>query len=214
MLGQGKTARVPLESPRPSGGQLVALPRAGSDDAALRTGLIEGQPAAVAELFDRYASLVRRILVRTLGGAHDIDDLIQETILVLLRRIGSLEKPEALRSFVVSVAIRTAKNELRKRSVRCWVGLDSAPEPLTSPAHDPVVADRLRRVYRALERLDAPSRVLFVLRHVEQFELTELAAASQCSLATVKRRLSRAEKRFEAMMRGDPELRLFLERED
>ena len=51
------------------------------------------------------------------------------------------------------------------------------------------------------------SRLLFVLRHVEGLELTELAEVVGCSLATVKRRLSRADQRFRAITRNDPVLR-------
>jgi RNA polymerase sigma-70 factor (ECF subfamily) len=76
-----------------------------------------------------------------------------------------------------------------------------------------VAREGVRRLYRALDRLDAGSRVLFVLRHVEAFELTELARAEGCSLATVKRRLARAEQRFERIASRDPLLRTFLTRE-
>jgi RNA polymerase sigma-70 factor (ECF subfamily) len=209
---QAEGARAPISGV--SRGELIALSRVESDDLTLVAGLIDRQPAAVAELFDRYATLVRGILIRTLGSAEDADDLVQDTMLVVVRRVGTLQKPEALRSFIVSVTLRTAKNELRKRALRRWIGLDDAPEYPITPAHDPVAVDRVRRVYQALERLDAASRVLFVLRHIEQLELTELAEANGCSLATIKRRLLRAEKRFEAIVRNDPELCDFLERAD
>jgi RNA polymerase sigma-70 factor (ECF subfamily) len=101
---------------------------------------------------------------------------------------------------------------VRKRRLRRLVGLDQATDMAAAPAHDPVAREGIHRVYRALDRLDAGSRVLFVLRHVEQLELTELAKAEGCSLATVKRRLAKAEQRFEAIAAGDPALRTFLRR--
>jgi DNA-directed RNA polymerase specialized sigma24 family protein len=46
-----------------------------------------------------------------------------------------------------------------------------------------------------------------VARHVEGYGLAEAAELCKCSLATYKRRLARAEKRFEALSRGDPVLK-------
>ena len=76
---------------------------------------------------------------------------------------------------------------------------------------NPEVKEGVARLYVALERLDASSRVLFVLRHVEELELTELAQALNLSVSTVKRRLAQAERRFEAIARRDPTLRVYLE---
>jgi Sigma-70, region 4 len=45
-----------------------------------------------------------------------------------------------------------------------------------------------------------------VLRHVEGYELAEVAAACGCSLSTVKRWLTRAESRLQESARRDPVL--------
>jgi len=187
---------------------VVALPLPPLEEGALVRGLVAGDPAAVGELFDRHQGLVRSMLTRTLGSVVDLDDLVQETFLLVIRRSSTLRDPRALRSFVVGVAIRVARNELRKRAVRRWVGLggDTPVEGLCSP-HDPVLADSVRRLYRALDRLEPEGRVLFVLRRVEGHELPELAEATGLSLSTVKRRLARAEARFEALCKADPVLR-------
>src|SRR5689334_15165145 len=176
-------------------GSLVAFPVSASDDATLVAGLIQSKPAAVAELFDRFGGLIRRMLTRTLGSTRDIDDLAQETFLTIIRRAPTLRDPSTFRSFVVSIAIRTAKNELRKRTVRDWIGLGEMSTPPIAPAHDAAAAQAVQRVYKALDQLDAGSRLAFVLRHIEEYDLAEAAEACGCSLATLKRRLARAEKR-------------------
>lgn len=173
--------------------------------------MIEARPAAVAELYDRYLPLVRRLLIRTLGNACDVDDLIQETFLKVIRRASTLRDPRALGSFVGSFAIRLAKNELRRRAIRRFIGLGEVEE--THWVYDdPLGREGLWRLHRALGRLDASSRVLFVLRHVEELELTEIAELEGVSLSTIKRRLARAERAFEAMAQADPVLRDYLER--
>ena len=51
----------------------------------------------------------------------------------------------------------------------------------------------------------------FTLRFVSEMQLTEVAAACRVSLATIKRRLARAEKRFVEAARENPALRERLE---
>lgn len=191
--------------------RVVALPTEPSDDAALVEGVVARRPQALAELFDRFAPLVRRLLGRTLGDRSDVDDLTQETFMVVVRRAAQIQDPSALRSFIVGTAIRVSKNELRKRAVRRWVGLEDIMPSLSIPPDDVVARQRVRHLCGALDRLDADSRSLFVLRHVEGLELTEIAAACECSVPTVKRRLARVARRFDALVRSDPVLRDFLE---
>ena len=80
-------------------------------------------------------------------------------------------------------------------------------------ADDGTVGEAVRHTY-ALRQAVAGSPIAFVLRRVEGHELAEAARLSGCSLATVKRRLARAERRFEAMARSDPALRPLLDPEE
>lgn len=197
--------------PRASG-PVVPLTSSLGDDEQLLEGIIQRRPAAIAELFNRLAGSVRRTLIRTLGSPVDVEDLAQETFLIAIRRAHTLRDVNALSSFVIGIAVRTARNELRKRALRRFVGFSADDGAMTADALvvDPLAREGVARVYRALERMDATARVLFVLRHVEQLELSELAQALDISLATVKRKLARAEQRFEAIAAADPVLCAYL----
>lgn len=111
----------------------------------------------------------------------------------------------------MSVAVRTARAELRKRRLWRWVGLSHASDPPVTLPHDAVMMQGLRRVYEILDTLDVDTRLAFVLRRVEGCELTETALACGCSLATIKRKLARAESLFDTIAGRDPLLRSFLE---
>ena len=81
---------------------------------------------------------------------------------------------------------------------------------VTGAEHDPERHQQVASAYALLQRLDATSRIIFVLRFVEELGLPEIARALEVSLATAKRRLARAERRFEAMAAADPVLRDYL----
>ncbi|MGE5788354.1 MAG: RNA polymerase sigma factor [Myxococcales bacterium] len=206
-------SQIPEAPAKPSRGNLLRLRPGVISDKELVEQLQRKEPAAVSHLISSYSNVVRRSLFRVLGSAYDIDDLEQDTFVTVLDRCHTLRDPSALRSFVVSVAMRLARNELRKRAIRRFVGLDTLAEHTTSPAYDPVTAERFRHLYRALDRLESSGRIAYVLRHVEGYELAEVAAACGCSLSTVKRWLSRAESKLKESARRDPVLsKLMMER--
>src|SRR5512145_2325899 len=158
---------------KPARGTVLRLRPSVVSDKDLVEQLRRKEATAVAHLINTYSSIVRRSLFRVLGSAYDIDDLEQDTFVTVLDRCHTLRDPSALRSFIVSVAMRLARNELRKRAIRRFVGLDGLAEHATAPAYDPVTAERFQHLYRALDKLEANGRIAYVLRHVEGYELAE-----------------------------------------
>ena len=188
---------LPRAEERPKG-VLRALPLTYVDDASLARALAEGQPPAAASAWDRFAPLVRGLLWQSLGPGTDIDDLLQDVFLTLFKRVRDLRDPNALRSFVVGITVRTARSELRRRRVRRWLSFTDDGELPEAPGQDADLSAReaLRRFYAILDRLDPEPRLVFLLRHTQGIELTEIAASLGCSLATAKRRLVKATERI------------------
>ncbi len=213
-----KTQQSPIQpseskAAAPVGAQVVAIPVRVSGEQELVAGLIERKGTAVQALYRQYASTVRRVLIQALGSDRDVEDLTQDTLITVIERASSLRKVESLRCFVIGVAIRLAKNEMRRRAIRRFIGLDELVDvPLVAP-YDAVMSQGARHLYRALDRLEMNTRLAFVLRYVQGCDLAETASACGCSIATIKRKLNRAESRFAALVEGDPVLRELLESE-
>jgi len=174
-------------------------------DTELARALIGGDPHAAELAWERYAPLVHRIVSRAIGPDAEVEDVTQEIFYRLFSRIGTLRKPEALRSFVISFAIRIVKWELRRRRARRWLTLSETGEV---PDEQLMVMDAesrysLRRLYALLDRLSTRERLVLVLRHVEGMTLEEIAEAMELSLATVKRGLRRASLRIAQMVDAD-----------
>lgn len=174
-------------------------------DTELARALIGGEPHAAELAWERYAPLVHRIVSRAIGPDAEVEDVTQEIFYRLFSRIGTLRKPEALRSFVISFAIRIVKWELRRRRARRWLTLSETGEV---PDEQLMVMDAesrysLRRLYALLDRLSTRERLVLVLRHVEGMTLEEIAEAMELSLATVKRGLRSASLRISQMVDAD-----------
>jgi RNA polymerase sigma-70 factor (ECF subfamily) len=180
-----------------------------ADDATLARALIEGQAHAAELAWDRYAPLVHGIVSRALGPDAEVEDVTQEIFYRLFARIGSLRKPEALRSFVVSFAVRIVKWELRRRRARRWLTLSETGDVPDDQLLFMNVDNRyaLRRLYSLLNLLSTRERLVLVLRHVEGMTLEEIAEAMEISLATVKRTLRHASTRLSELVDADVKLR-------
>lgn len=199
VAGRPPPAHLRVVSPGPA-------PR--EDDAALVAGVRAGAPRAAARLWDRYSTLVRRILRRVLGPTADVEDGVQDSFLRLFRDLHSLRDPSALRSFLIGITLHVAKSELRRRRAKRWLLLSDdgvVPEPENAAeVHDHEARAALVRLYRVLDRVSSERRVVFVLRYVEGLELAELSVVLGCSLATTKRRVADAARRVCLLAAADP----------
>jgi RNA polymerase sigma-70 factor, ECF subfamily len=199
------------EKPRVS--SVVRLPVA-ETDAALVAGLRAGQATGGAALYDRYSRHVRRVLVRVLGPDEDLGDLVQDVFVEAIDSIDSLDTPEALRGWLASIAVFRARAEIRRRARTRWFPLfavDRLPE-VAAPVSTPEVDEAVRATYRVLAKLPADERIAFALRFIDGMQVSEIAGTCRVSIATIKRRLTRAQRRFTTIARGVPEIAEWLER--
>jgi RNA polymerase sigma-70 factor, ECF subfamily len=182
-------------------------------DEALIQALRAGHPGAAAVFYDQHATHVHRTLESTLGSDADIPDLLQDIFIRAIDRIGELEDLTRVRSWLTTIAIFTARAHIRRRARRKWLSLFS-PDRASSRRQEPPSSEArfaLRETYELLDYLPANERIAFVLRIIEGMTLPAAAEACRVSLATFKRRLSRAEKKFLEGARTRPSLAHWLE---
>ena len=183
------------------------------DDAALVEALRAGHPGAVAVLYDRYAAQVRLTLRSILGPDDEIPDLLQEVFIRALDRIGKLREVDRLGSWLTTMAVFVGRAQIRVRSRRRWLRVFSPERTRARQLEQPPSDARraMREIYAILDRMPIDQRMVFVLRHFHGARLAEAAEACETSLATVKRRLARAEARFLEAVRRQPGLAQWLE---
>ena len=214
ILGPEETAVAIMgSSDKQQGSTLTALPGGAPEqatDVALARALLAGQPGAAAATWERFYPLVHRTLARTLGNDDEVNDLAQDVFMRLFNRVRTLRDPEALQSFVYSITVRVIRSELRRRWVRRIMKPLSDHTAVTESMVAPVAPyderNALRRFYNLLNQLNGRERTAYVLRHIEEMNLEETAAAMEVSLATVKRILSRANTTMDQALRSDPVL--------
>ena len=136
------------------------------------------QQDALERLFaDEYTGMVR--LAYTLVGSNtEAEDLVQDSFVVVSRRLGEIRQPGAyLRTAVVS----RCRSALRRRRVMAL----HPPEP---PAGLATTADEL---WDVLGRLTEDQRIAVVLRYYSGYTASEIAKIVDTPASTVRSHLRR-----------------------
>ena len=124
-----------------------------------------------------------------LAGATDADDLLQDVLVIIVRKIGALDDPKLFRPWAFRIASREAFRHVKKR--RRWKGihdddsqLDAQPMPEGRPSGD------TRQALLATESISPASRAVLMLHFQEELSLPEVAAILDIPLGTAKSRLA------------------------
>jgi RNA polymerase sigma factor (sigma-70 family) len=164
-----------------------------------------GDPAAVDRLVAGYLPLVYTIVGRALDGHSDVDDVVQDTMLRVLRNLGDLREPEAFRSWLVAITVRQVRERYRVRRAAPDVLL---PDDVRDPGADFTdlaitrleLAGQRRETAEATRWLDEDNRELLSLWWLEASgELTrdEIVAATEVTRQHAAVRIQRMKGQLE-----------------
>jgi len=149
--------------------------------------------------FDDFYGLVHGLLLKSLGPQQEVEDLVSEVFLKFYDGAFRIRKPDAVRSYIVSVTMNTVRHEIRQRRRKLFVWRlsgNSEEELERQPsADDPKAKAALVHLDRILQELGVEERSAFVLRNLEGLQINEIAEALNTSESTVKRRLRNANER-------------------
>jgi RNA polymerase sigma-70 factor, ECF subfamily len=175
------------------------------NDEALVVRAAGGDRWAEEALVRRHGAEVLRLATRLLGSVQDADDVAQEAFLAAFVQLPKLRTPGAFRSWLLRITVNQARRAIRRRRLRRVFGLDRTVEDATlevlaSGEVRPETRTELAALGEVLRRLPTDLRVAWLLRHVEGHSVADVGRLCSCSLATIKRRLARAEARVSAVV--------------
>ncbi|MFJ8847078.1 sigma-70 family RNA polymerase sigma factor [Streptomyces cyaneofuscatus] len=177
---------------------------------ALIAAARNGDQEAKDQLVAAYLPLLYNVVGRALNGHADVDDVVQETVLRMLRSLPELRDPERFRSWLVAIAMNEIRRHWREgQSGTVSAGrLDDAYD-LADPRADFVeltilrlgLTGQRRQVAEATRWLDEDDRALLSLWWLEaagQLSRAEVAAALELSAQHTAVRVQRMKAQLEA----------------
>jgi len=154
-----------------------------------------------------------RFLLASTRDPDLAETLTQDCFLKAYRNWSSFRGESSAMTWLMRIAINLQKDHWRNRRMQFWrqtrtnsVDLDEASDWLPSGESSQetrlLARERVSQVWSAVEGLSERQRTVFLLRYVEELELSEIAHTTGLSEGTVKAHLSRALARVRAELGG------------
>jgi RNA polymerase sigma-70 factor (ECF subfamily) len=186
-------------------------------DRSLLDRALEGDRAALNAFIGQLRPHVERQLMRYPVTEDDRRDLLQATLMQVVRRLGSFRGDSSFSTWLFRVTANEAlmlMRSQRRHRTRLVEGMDfedlgaipAMNESTHSEPSDVRVASRERdeRVRQALEELPADYRDVVVAHYHLDLGLEEIAGRFDLSESAVRSRLHRARTRLRSILEGSP----------
>lgn len=162
-----------------------------------------GDQEAFGTLVRRYERRLLSVIQRFVRDVELARDLAQETFLRAYERLDQFDPSRRFGPWLFRIGVNLTLDHLRKRKRRGWVSLfcdsrqDRAPDPAVA---DPRQAlDLEQEVQLILQGIPERYRTVLVLRELENFSTSEIAAITNRKEATIRWRLGEARNRFQRL---------------
>ena len=176
--------------------RLPAYAAAGADFAA-------AAPADFERIYRDHFRFVWRT-ARRLGVSRTwLDDAVQETFVVVHRRLSDFQGRSSVKTWLYGIVRRVVADHRRglRRKPGGLACEDRGEEERATAHRDPEAsieqAEKVRLLHRLLDELDEEKREVFVLAELEEMTMVEIADALGVNPNTLSSRLRAARREFE-----------------
>jgi RNA polymerase sigma-70 factor, ECF subfamily len=157
----------------------------------------DGDKEALQRLLQANWGWLKGLVYSVLGGAQDLDDVMQEICVRVIQSIRTLRDPERFRGWLAVLARRTAMNYHHRRPQKV-IAFDATtfPEYAEDDVDDPLEGiekkEMYGRVLEAVQRLPEKYREVFLLAHTGELTYAQMAEVLEVPITTMQIRLVRA----------------------
>jgi RNA polymerase sigma-70 factor (ECF subfamily) len=163
-------------------------------DVDLLRRVADGDRGALVELYERHGGLVAAQLDLVVGDRGLSEEILQDTMLAVWHGAGSFRGESKVRSWLIAIARRQARDRLRRHRAEVVDDTVLATWPAGQPGPEQVALDRAETaaVAAAVRSLSAIHREVLGLVFGAGLTLAETAGILEVPLGTVKSRLAAA----------------------
>lgn len=198
-----------MEAPPPSAPDSSPAPSV-PDDAALVLRARAGDHRALDELVRRYHSEVARILWRFARRHADLEDLVQEVFLRVVRNLSQWRAEQPFSHWLRRIAVNLGRDYCRREAVRRRWQSDGPDEPdapapeAVETSADPAARTAAGEVKEFLAQLSPDDRTLLTLHYFEGWDFARIGQLLGWSGPVTKIRAFRARRRLRSLFQTRP----------
>jgi len=177
------------------------------DESELVVAAYRGDKEALQGLLKANWGWLKGLVYSVLGGAQDLDDVMQEICLRVIQNIRTVREPARFRGWLAVVARREALNYHRRRPQKVvpFDGVtlpDYAEDDVDDPSEDLEKKELCGRVLEAVKALPEKYREVFILAHSGELTYAQMAEVLDVPITTMQIRLVRARQMIRDQVAG------------
>lgn len=149
-----------------------------------------------AEAFEKFGNSILRLAFSYLHNLQDAEDVMQETIIQLVRTDPKPESPEHLKAWLLSVAANKSKNLLKYNRYRQHDDIEELEIPEETP-------EDLKYVWEAVNRLPEKYREVIHLFYAEDYPTKQISTILGIRESTVRSLLCRGREKLKEILKEE-----------
>ncbi|MEM6293421.1 MAG: RNA polymerase sigma factor [Myxococcota bacterium] len=177
-----------------------AEPASEDIDVQLAKRCLEGDEAALRQLYDQNVAAVHRMVRLNAGLGTSTDDLVQDTFVRALELLPRYRGDARLAIWMRGIALNLCRTQRRTAWRRRLLRRRVLPPADASTSAEPECRVELQQLLTQLEALPATEREAFVMCRVEQLSLADAAAVIGASKSTIGDRVQRADAKLRTQL--------------
>lgn len=156
------------------------------DYAQMVSGCRRHNSAAWRELYNEFAPMVMGVCSRYASCRDEANDLMQDSFVKVIEKIGLLNNPEKLRSWIYSIAVNTCIQDFRRRYRTV---LNDSLDNMCSIEQS--LPYGMEEMVEAMSILTPAQRIAVNLRYIEEVDMEEAARQTGCTTSGFRCTLSK-----------------------
>jgi len=163
----------------------------------------KGDRTALSQLVVNYNSRIYHLGLRLMGNHQDAEDILQETFLIMIKKIGQFQGKSSFYTWLYRIAVNIGLRKLKSKPRKFdHISIDDPDFERVSAenAHDwpkfdyDIVNDRRfrQKLDHLIERLPEKYRTVFILRDLHELSTEDTSRILQITPSNAKIRLMRA----------------------
>ena len=176
-------------------------------------GRVASELDDIDALVRTYRARLLRFVAFSIGDADLAESITQDCFLKAYNGRESFRGDCSVNTWLTSIAMNLIRDQQRLQKFRFWrqarataIDITDAasflPSNESSPETSILAKEKAKQVQAALEHLSPNQRTVFLMRFIEEMDLSEIAATTRMPINTVKTHLHRALKSVRAQVGG------------
>lgn len=159
------------------------------NDFELVERFVSGDESAFNLLVKKYQKKIYWHARQMLGDHLDADEVTQEVLIVLYNKLKTFNYMSSLYTWIYKIVTTRSLNQIRKNKLKKLVTFENSDKELISQQdiiEDISNKEKIEMVNKALSKLPAKQRQIFVLRNFDQLSYEEISEITGKSVGGLK----------------------------